>query len=98
MLARLSSSWSSCSARTVNPPTGVATCHSTGTRYPVDWQVATPVGGFTVRALQDDQELDSRASTGTIYWEGLSLLLDDSGRRVGRGYLEMTGYAARLVL
>ena len=53
---------------------------------------------FTVRALQDDQELDSRASTGTIYWEGLSLLLDDRGKRVGRGYLEMTGYAARLVL
>jgi predicted secreted hydrolase len=74
------------------------TSTATGTRYPVEWQVATPVGGFTVRALQDDQELDSRASTGTIYWEGLSLLLDDSGRRVGRGYLEMTGYAARLVL
>jgi predicted secreted hydrolase len=71
---------------------------ATGTRYPVEWQVATPVGAFTVRALQDDQELDSRASTGTIYWEGLSLLLDRDGRRVGRGYLEMTGYATRLVL
>ena len=53
---------------------------------------------FGVRALLDDQELDSRASTGTIYWEGLSLLVDEGGRRVGRGYLEMTGYAARLVL
>jgi predicted secreted hydrolase len=74
------------------------TSAATGTRYPVEWQVATPVGTFTVRALQDDQELDSRASTGTIYWEGLSLLLDRDGRRVGRGYLEMTGYAARLVL
>ena len=74
------------------------TSAATGTRYPVEWQVATPAGTFTVRALQDDQELDSRASTGTIYWEGLSLLLDDRGKRVGRGYLEMTGYAARLVL
>ena len=74
------------------------TSAATGTRYPVEWRVATPVGTFTVRALQDDQELDSRASTGTIYWEGLSLLLDAEGRRVGRGYLEMTGYAARLVL
>ena len=44
------------------------------------------------------QELDSRASTGAIYWEGLSELLDESGRRVGLGYLEMTGYAARLRL
>jgi len=74
------------------------TSGATGTRYPVEWQLATPVGAFTVRALQDDQELDSRASTGTIYWEGLSLLLDREGRRLGRGYLEMTGYAARLVL
>ena len=74
------------------------TSAATGTRYPVEWEIATPVGTFTVRALLDDQELDSRASTGTIYWEGLSLLLDAGGRSVGRGYLEMTGYAARLVL
>ena len=49
-----------------------------------------------VEALQDDQELDSRASTGSIYWEGLSRLRDAAGRRVGSGYLEMTGYAGRL--
>ena len=79
-------------------PGRIWTSAATATRYPVEWQVATPVGSFTVRALLDDQELDSRASTGTIYWEGLSLLLDRDGRRVGRGYLEMTGYAARLVL
>jgi predicted secreted hydrolase len=66
--------------------------------YPVEWRVATPAGRFALQAMQDDQELDSRASTGAIYWEGLSLLLDGAGRRVGRGYLEMTGYAARLVL
>ena len=67
-------------------------------RYPVEWTVATPVGRFGVRALLDDQELDSRTSTGAIYWEGLSLLVDAGGTVVGRGYLEMTGYAARLVL
>ncbi len=49
-----------------------------------------------MRALLDDQELDSRGSTGAIYWEGLSDLLDAQGRRVGRGYLEMAGYATRL--
>ncbi len=68
------------------------------TIYPVEWIVATPAGRFTVSALLDDQELDSRASTGSIYWEGLSLLADAGGKRVGRGYLEMTGYAQRLVL
>jgi predicted secreted hydrolase len=66
--------------------------------YPVEWRVRTPRGTFTVKALLDAQELDSRQSTGTVYWEGLSDLLDDSGQRIGRGYLEMTGYAQRLVL
>ncbi|MDM7950388.1 carotenoid 1,2-hydratase [Hydrogenophaga sp.] len=70
----------------------------TRARYPVEWQVDTPSGRFTVRALLDAQELDSRSSTGTVYWEGLSDLLDAQGQRVGRGYLEMTGYAQRLVL
>ncbi len=67
-------------------------------RYPVHWTVETSSGSFEVRALLDDQELDSRASTGAIYWEGLSELLDANGRRIGLGYLEMTGYAAALRL
>ena len=67
-------------------------------RYPVQWQIETPAGRFGVAALLDDQELDSRSSTGAIYWEGLSELLDATGRRVGAGYLEMTGYAAPLRL
>jgi predicted secreted hydrolase len=65
-------------------------------RYPVQWSIETPAGRFTVRALMDAQELDGRLSNGALYWEGLSDLLDDSGRRVGRGYLEMTGYGKRL--
>ncbi|MFL6694150.1 MAG: lipocalin-like domain-containing protein [Ramlibacter sp.] len=69
-----------------------------GAAYPVEWVVRTPADFYTVRAVVDDQELDSRASTGAIYWEGLSDLFDSNGRRVGRGYLEMTGYAQRLRL
>ena len=64
--------------------------------YPVEWNVQTPAGRFKVKALLDDQELDSRGSTGAIYWEGLSDLLDEQGKPVGRGYLEMTGYAAAM--
>ena len=66
--------------------------------YPTQWRVQTPSGEFEVRALLDDQELDSSGSTGAVYWEGVSDLRDAQGRRVGRGYLEMTGYAARLRL
>jgi predicted secreted hydrolase len=67
-------------------------------RYPVEWMVRTPADFYTVRAVVDNQELDSRASTGAIYWEGLSDLIDSNGRAVGRGYLEMTGYAKPLRL
>ncbi len=74
------------------------TSPATGARYPVEWAVTTPAGRHTLRALLDAQELDSRASTGTVYWEGLSELLDERGARLGLGYLEMTGYAARLKL
>lgn len=74
------------------------TSPSTKASYPVDWTVDTPAGRFQVRALVDGQELDSRASTGTVYWEGLSELLNANGQRVGRGYLEMTGYAGPLAL
>ena len=49
-----------------------------------------------MRAVIVNQELDSRQSTGAIYWEGLSELIDSNGKRVGSGYLEMTGYAAPL--
>ena len=66
--------------------------------YPVEWTIETPAGRHRIRALFDAQELDSRGSTGACYWEGLSDLLDSQGRRVGRGYLEMTGYAQRLIL
>ncbi|MES2978122.1 MAG: carotenoid 1,2-hydratase [Pseudomonadota bacterium] len=68
----------------------------TQTVYPVEWVVRTPADFYTVKAVIDNQELDSRQSTGSIYWEGLSDLIDSNGKRVGRGYLEMTGYAAPL--
>ena len=64
--------------------------------YPVEWVVQTPADFYTVKAVIDNQELDSRQSTGAIYWEGLSDLIDSNGKRVGRGYLEMTGYAKPL--
>ena len=71
---------------------------SSGASYPVQWQVETPAGRHRVEALLDAQELDSRGSTGAVYWEGLSDMLDAAGARVGRGYLEMTGYAGALRL
>ena len=79
-------------------PLRLWTSPATQARYPVQWRIVTPAGSFELRARLDAQELDSRASTGTIYWEGLSDLFDTAGRRVGRGYLELTGYASPLRL
>jgi predicted secreted hydrolase len=64
----------------------------------VAWRVVTPAGRHEVLALADAQELDSRASTGTLYWEGLSELVNEAGRRIGLGYLELTGYGGALRL
>jgi len=59
----------------------------TGVQYPVEMAV----NDLVLKPLMDDQELDSRASTGTIYWEG-AVTAHRGGAEVGRGYLELTGY------
>jgi predicted secreted hydrolase len=63
----------------------------TGVEYPVAIAVRTKQDHLILEPLMDDQELDARASTGTIYWEGAVRALRD-GREAGRGYLELTGY------
>jgi predicted secreted hydrolase len=75
------------------------TSAATRATYPVRWRLRCPAGEFEVQALFNAQELDSRSSTGAVYWEGLSALKRaQDGVRVGWGYLEMTGYAAPLKL
>lgn len=68
----------------------------TGGVYPVERIVVVrlPSGErrFRLRPLFDDQELDSRAGGGPVYWEGA---VRTEG---GRGYLELTGYAGALKL
>ena len=62
----------------------------TATDYPVE-RVLTlrlPAGArqWRITPLFDDQELDSRAAGGPVYWEGAARVPG------GRGYLELTGY------
>ncbi len=59
--------------------------------YPVAMAIRAGDMECAVEPLMDDQELDARASVGTIYWEGAVRALG-GGRIVGRGYLELTGY------
>ena len=62
----------------------------TGARYPVEWRLALPGENeaWTVRAVQPAQEL----RTFVTYWEG-AVDVRAAGEAIGRGYLEMTGYA-----
>jgi predicted secreted hydrolase len=69
----------------------------TGATYPVAQRIDIGARRFETQPLFADQELDTRATSGTVYWEGASRLLE-SGKPVGRGYLELTGYVAPLTL
>ncbi len=69
----------------------------TGVVYPVQWQVSVGPQRFELEPLLDDQENDTRLSTGAIYWEGAVRAYQEH-RLVGRGYLELTGYGERLRL
>lgn len=66
----------------------------TGVDYPVAMRVRAGRHELQIEPLMDDQELDSRASTGVIYWEG-AVRAKTNGTEIGRGYLELTGYADR---
>jgi predicted secreted hydrolase len=63
-----------------------------GVRWPVEWQVTVRLAGgersFRVVAELDDQRMDTLLT----YWEGLVRIEDDAGRRIGAGYMELTGY------
>jgi predicted secreted hydrolase len=69
----------------------------TGTTYPVAWRVRAGAIELTVEPLMDDQESDTRASVGAVYWEGAVRAIRDK-KPVGRGYLELTGYGQPLRL
>lgn len=63
--------------------------------YPVEMRIRTGETEWLLTPLFDDQELDSRQSTGAVYWEGAVTLARD-GQPAGRGYLELTGYVRPL--
>ncbi len=54
-----------------------------------------PSTTWQIVPTMQNQELDSRLTTGTIYWEG-AIQLQQTMKTVGRGYLEMTGYGDKI--
>ena len=65
--------------------------------YPVAMRIQIGSTVWSLDPLYDDQELDSRQTTGAVYWEGAVTVARD-GKPAGRGYFEMTGYVKPLRL
>ena len=65
--------------------------------YPVATTIVTGSTSWRILPLQHDQELDTRRSTGAVYWEG-AVTIERDGKPAGHGYLEMTGYDKPLTL
>lgn len=73
-------------------PTGETwTSPETGAIYPMRWRVEVPKYDIdvTVTPTFPEQEMNTRASTGIVYWEGA---VDIAGTRAGVGYVELTNY------
>jgi RND superfamily putative drug exporter len=74
------------------------TSPATGADYPAGWRVSIPGEGLVIDLTPTvaAQELDTRATTGVVYWEGSQrVAATRDGRPLGgEAYVELTGYAA----
>jgi predicted secreted hydrolase len=77
--------------------TGTWTSPKTGATYPAGWRIEVPSQSLVIDLAPTvaDQELDTRPSTGVVYWEGSQrVTATRSGRPItGEAYVELTGYA-----
>ena len=66
-----------------------------GTEYPVETELRFSPHIIRTKPTIDDQELSTRRPAPVTYWEGL---VQAEGTLTGRGYLELTGYAGKIVM
>jgi len=59
-----------------------------GVNWPVQWRLTIGAEELIVDAMLDDQVMD----TSVVYWEGIVAVRAPSGKSVGRGFMELTGY------
>ncbi len=71
---------------------------STGTDYPAGWHITIPSEALVIDLAPTvaAQELDTRDTTGVVYWEGSQVVTAtrDGAPIAGEAYVELTGYAA----
>jgi predicted secreted hydrolase len=72
------------------------TSPTTGANYPAGWTITVPGEGLTIELMPSvaDQELDTRPTTGVVYWEGSQRVAArrDGSPIGGEAYVELTGY------
>jgi predicted secreted hydrolase len=72
------------------------TSPATGAVYPAAWTVRVPGANLEIRLSPTvpQQELDTRATTGVVYWEGSQVVAGTRGGKAlgGEAYVELTGY------
>ena len=78
-------------------PSRTWTSPATGATYPAGWTIEIPGEGLVIdlEPTVAAQELDTRATTGVIYWEGSQVVAAtrDGTPVRGEAYVELTGYA-----
>ncbi len=76
--------------------TGHWTSPRTHVTYPAGWTITLPAERLSIRLRPTvaDQELDTRATTGVVYWEGSQVVsaMRDGRPLGGEAYAELTGY------
>ncbi|HYN70076.1 MAG TPA: lipocalin family protein, partial [Candidatus Eisenbacteria bacterium] len=74
------------------------TSEQTGITYPAAWRIEVPGERLTIelQPTVSAQELDTRPTTGVIYWEGSQRVVATHDGRVvgGQAYVELTGYTS----
>ncbi len=74
------------------------TSPATGATYPAGWMVSLPAENLEIALAPTvpQQELDTRATTGVVYWEGSQRVsaTRDGLPLGGQAYVELTGYGA----
>jgi predicted secreted hydrolase len=74
------------------------TSPATGADYPAGWRISIPGEKLAIDLAPTvaAQELDTRATTGVVYWEGSQRVSATRDRHAlgGEAYVELTGYAA----
>jgi predicted secreted hydrolase len=87
------------SSDVVVEPSGAWRSPATRGEYPRQFRIRIPSESLDVIAAArlDGCELDTRRTTGVVYWEGpVQVKPTAGGAPVGRGYMELTGYAEPL--